>query len=276
MEDGGKNGAADHDASEGVGVIGPVTFGVAFGALAVAGEAILPLLDAGDNTSSDKGDGIDGGAQGELVLLAGGEWLGIPDVAGIEVGEDAEDALFFLNIDLLLGKFDAGKSDADAGAGGGDLELNRRHGVILAGSEKDFGAGVRAKALGGDRNFVGTGRQGGEIEGAGTIGGLGLFCIGEIKSDLGTGDYVSGGVGDGTVDATTGGGDSGFSVQAEAGERAEQNGAEVAAEVSRWNELGQDLFRFYLGWDTWTECEPGQDGDSAAARMAGENGWVEL
>ncbi len=79
------------------------------------------LVDAGGDAGENEGDGIDGGAQGELELLPGAEGRGVPDVAGVEVGDGAEDALLLLDLELLGGDLVLGEG-LDGGADGGKFE----------------------------------------------------------------------------------------------------------------------------------------------------------
>ena len=62
----------------------------------------MRLLDARGDTRGEEGDGIDSDLYRELELLLAGEGRRIGDVADVEVGEDADDALLYLGADLLF------------------------------------------------------------------------------------------------------------------------------------------------------------------------------
>ena len=64
----------------------------------------MPLLDARGDAGGEEGDRVDGDFDGQLEFLFASERGCVGDVADVEVGEDAEDALFYFGADLLLGE----------------------------------------------------------------------------------------------------------------------------------------------------------------------------
>ena len=99
--------AADERAGDQVGVRRAVAFGVALRALAVSAGGVGSLLNSCDDSGDCKVDGIDGASPGELKFLFGGERSGIGNVADIEIGDHAEDALLFLGFELFFSHFEA-------------------------------------------------------------------------------------------------------------------------------------------------------------------------
>ena len=120
VEDRGQDGSADEATDNDIAEVGAVTPRVAVDAVAVAGMSAAGLLDAGDDAGGDEVDGVRGGAQREVELMLRLEWRGVPEVAGVEVGEYAEGALLDLGVDLLGGDLVFGDCDADVRGGGGD------------------------------------------------------------------------------------------------------------------------------------------------------------
>ncbi len=103
MEDGGKDCASDKGANDGVAVRGGEALCVALGARAIFFEVAVCLLDACNDCRNTNGNGINGGSCGETKLLAGAQGGSIPSVGDVEVWNDAEHALLFLERDLLVG-----------------------------------------------------------------------------------------------------------------------------------------------------------------------------
>src|SRR5215469_1566128 len=79
------------------------SFSVSRGALSVSGKGVPCLFDSRSETYSDKRDGVESISQGQRELLLGVERRGIPDVACIKVGDDADYTLLFLRFLLLSG-----------------------------------------------------------------------------------------------------------------------------------------------------------------------------
>jgi hypothetical protein len=209
LEEGGQDGVSEERSGEEGPVGGGVAFAIALRAFAPTVD-VVGLLDAGGDSVEDERHGIDHGAEGELVFLFGVERLGVGDVADVEVGEDAEDALLFLEIDLSFGYVGAGGGDADVGGGGwGEDDGGEVSG--LAGGE--FTGGLRGgESGGGDGEGEGAGGDGGEVEL--TVGGGGGFCGGKAglgEDDAGVGDGGVVGVGDGAGEGGCGDGCVGLS-----------------------------------------------------------------
>jgi hypothetical protein len=62
------------------------------------------LLDASGDTSGKKSDRVNADLERQLKFLLAGEGRCVRNVVDVEVGEDADDALFYLGADLLLGQ----------------------------------------------------------------------------------------------------------------------------------------------------------------------------
>src|SRR5271156_222465 len=84
-----------------------VALTVALCALDVSAGSVGSLLGSCDDSSDCKIDWINGAAPGELKFLFGAQRSGIRNVADIEIGNDAEDALLFFDLELFFGDFDA-------------------------------------------------------------------------------------------------------------------------------------------------------------------------
>ena len=189
---GGEDGSADHGGDESVGVAGPKALGVTLRALAVSAEAVGGLFDSGDDPGGGEGDGIDVGLPGEREFLASGEWGGVGVVGYVEVGEDAEDALGFFQLQLLFGNLLAGGCDLDIGGCAFDCEHNRIYFKALAGGDGS-GDGLGNESGGGDGEFEGAGSGGGKVEAAVAVG-----CGGDGRSEAGLGEFDMGAFVDGT------------------------------------------------------------------------------
>src|SRR5207245_88004 len=94
--------------------------------------------DAGNNQELRR---IDEGAEGEPVLLPRGHRLRVPDIAGVKVLEDSEDALRLLLLDLGECDLLVVRDHADGGAGR-DSQGDMGKGEGRAGVDDEFGRGV--------------------------------------------------------------------------------------------------------------------------------------
>jgi len=138
--------AGDDSADEGSAVVRSVELPIAAEAGAVFGIGGGGLFNAGAERSGRVEDGIGGGANGELELLAHGERSSVPDVAGVVVGKDAEDALMELVVEFDFGDLLFGEGDGCVGGGAGDGESDFGEFVGLAGFEIDAGDAVGVEA----------------------------------------------------------------------------------------------------------------------------------
>lgn len=188
-EECGEDGAADDAADEDVAVGCSVALAEAFCSVAVAFVLSTGLFFAGDDAGGGEGDGVGGGADGEFELLAGGEGSGVPDEAGVEVGEDAEDALFDLGVDLLFGELLLGDGDRYVGGVGGYGQGDAGKLVALATADLNVRGEEGFKAGRADLDLVGSGGNVGEGEGAVAVGGDDAFF------QAGLGDEGDAGVG---------------------------------------------------------------------------------
>src|SRR5271156_3476142 len=124
--------AADERAGDQVGVRRAVALTVALCALAVSAGSVGSLLGSCDDSSDCKVDWINGTAPGELKFLFGAERSGIRNVADIEIGNDPEDALLFLNFELFFCDFEARHADLNPGDLGREREHDLRKNQSLA------------------------------------------------------------------------------------------------------------------------------------------------
>ena len=122
VEDRWEEGSGEEGADGVVAVSRAVAASVSGGSVAVAGVGVVGLLEAGDGSGHDEGDGVDGGLPGHLELLLRGHGRGVLDVGDVEVGEDGEDALLFLDLDLSGGYIFSRGGDFDGGERGWDGE----------------------------------------------------------------------------------------------------------------------------------------------------------
>ena len=82
-----------------------ITAAIALSALAETRVGITILLNCRSNAGTYKSKRINKGAPGELELLPASERLRIPNVAGVEIRNDAKQALRFLCLYLFMSNF---------------------------------------------------------------------------------------------------------------------------------------------------------------------------
>src|SRR5208282_1231073 len=163
FQKGRQDGGADEGAVDGVGITGAEALAVALCALTISGEVILRLLNSGNASDKDDGEGIENGLPGKLELLPRVERCGIGDVGDIEIGKNAEDTLLLLNLDLLFGNFGLRESDLHVSQTGSNGQRVLRERVDLPRTQ-----GSRECLIGesgcGDGEMEGAGRDVGERE----------------------------------------------------------------------------------------------------------------
>jgi len=208
MEERVEQNAGDDAADEGTAVVGAVALEVAADAGAVFRVIVSGERDASADAGGGKEDGISSGADGELELLAHGERRGVPDVAGVEVGKNAEDALMELVVELGFGNLLFGDGDCGIGGGASDGESDFGEFVRIPGLEGDVVDAIGFKARRANRDDVGAGEEIGKTEVAEGIGGdlLGFFgrsseALGE---DMSIGDETALNIADDAGDAAMG------------------------------------------------------------------------
>jgi len=141
-----KQNAGNNAADESTAVVRGVKLKVAAGAGAIFGVGSGGVLNAGADASGAEEDWIGSGTDGELELLAHGEWSSVPDVAGVVVGKDAEDALMQFVVKLDFGDLLFGECDGGVGGGAGDGKSDFGKLVGLAGFEMDIGDAIGLEA----------------------------------------------------------------------------------------------------------------------------------
>ena len=97
------------------------------------------LLGGGSYTYAEKSDRIEGDLGGELKLQLRCERRGILIIGYIEIGDQAEDALLLLDLDLLGCDLLGGITYCHRGHRHRDLELAALHDYVLAWLEHDLG-----------------------------------------------------------------------------------------------------------------------------------------
>jgi hypothetical protein len=201
LEEDGQERVAEHVSGEEGAIVGGVAFAIALRALSPVVD-IVGLLGSGGDSIHQKRHGVDQRSEGELILLFRSERHGFGDVADVEVGEDAEDALLLFHVDLGFGDVGLRRGDADVGGGGGAErdcgEVESFGGVefaqCLLGREPCSGDGEPERA-GRDAEEGETAVGGGDSD-LGRVGGL------DDERDAGCGDGVAVAVGDEAGDGT--------------------------------------------------------------------------
>ena len=74
--------------------------------LPISTQTAIRLLNSGNGPSQREVNGVDCRLPGKLELLFRVQRCRIGDIADVEVGNEAQHALLFLDFDLLLGHFD--------------------------------------------------------------------------------------------------------------------------------------------------------------------------
>ncbi len=113
LQEGGQERVADECPVEGVGVVGSGAFEVAAGTPVIALMGVVDFGVSGEEEGSAEVIGVERAAEGEAELLAGGEGDCLSAEDGVEVGDDAEDALRLLGLEFSLSL----KAEAFAGLG---------------------------------------------------------------------------------------------------------------------------------------------------------------
>src|SRR4029077_6149087 len=100
------------------------------------------LVDGGKSSHPNDGNGIEEGLGGQLELQLCRERHDVAIIAHVEIGDEAENALLLLDLDLLGGDLLEGSNRRSHGYCGerlGDTELADRQDCVLAGLEHDGG-----------------------------------------------------------------------------------------------------------------------------------------
>ena len=103
MQDGGQDGAADHDVGQSVGIVGAETLSICFTALPEV-VVVARLIDASQEGGAEESDGIRRGLESESELQLRCEWHGVAIIDRVEVGDETQDALLLLSLFLLSGE----------------------------------------------------------------------------------------------------------------------------------------------------------------------------
>ena len=100
FENRGHDGAYDKGSSEDVRIRRAEALGISLRSVSVRPPPISRLINPGQHANRDNRDPVARRFPGKLEFLLRGERSGIGNVGDIEIGDDPEDALFFLLFDL--------------------------------------------------------------------------------------------------------------------------------------------------------------------------------
>ena len=77
-------------------------FGVALYAVAVTGQGVGSLLNAGNGAADEEAGWVEDGLAGELKLLSRGERGCVPIVCDEEIGDEADETLMLFDVNLCF------------------------------------------------------------------------------------------------------------------------------------------------------------------------------
>src|SRR6185437_10595004 len=127
----GKYCAPDHDVAETIGGIGAIPLTETFRTL-TEGGGITCLLDPRKERDSESGDRIGGDFERESEFQLSGERSGLRIIDHIEVRDDAQNALCFLDLDLFRRNLFRGLGHVHRGACQFNLQANVGYDLELA------------------------------------------------------------------------------------------------------------------------------------------------
>src|SRR5258708_39409134 len=152
-----QDGASENDVGKAAGIAGAIALSVTLRTLAVVRD-VSCLVDGGNQTYPDESNGIEGDLGGELELQLRRERRGALIISDVEIGDDAENSLVLLCLDLLGGDLLGGSSrriHSYCGKRLCDIELGARQDCVLAGLEDDGGGDPVCKSRSTDGDGVG-------------------------------------------------------------------------------------------------------------------------
>src|SRR5258707_6679209 len=102
MQDGGQDGAADHNVGQTVGIVGAETLTICLPTLPVV-VVVARLIEASQEGGAEESDGVRRGLKSESELQLRCQWHGVAIIDRVEVGDETQDALLLLRLFLLSG-----------------------------------------------------------------------------------------------------------------------------------------------------------------------------
>ena len=103
MKKGRKGGARQQAVAHFVAKVSSIALGVSCSPLSVRGVFVGRLFDTSADAGGEENDRIEDRARRQTEFLPDGHRRRIPNVAGVEVGDEAEEPLMLLEMDLLFG-----------------------------------------------------------------------------------------------------------------------------------------------------------------------------
>src|SRR5262249_48092784 len=134
-ENGGKHSATKKCADRNVSVGCAKALAVSRCPLPVPTERVLRLLDSRNKTDAREGEWIQIRSPRELNFLFCVERSGIGFVGDVKIGNQAEDALFFLLLNFFLGDFHRRNGDTNFRSLGGQRKGNLWNGIGFTGMQ---------------------------------------------------------------------------------------------------------------------------------------------
>ena len=152
-----QNGSANHNVGKAVSGASAQALPIALRTLNIVWD-VCSLLDAGKCSYPDDGDRIGGHFERKLELQLRRERLGIAIIDDVEIGDNAENTLLLLHLDLLGSDLLGGINNIYRGLHLCDLESAVSQDYTLSWLEDDLGRGPVRKSLGADGDVIGGSR----------------------------------------------------------------------------------------------------------------------
>src|SRR6202008_3834413 len=102
MQDGGKDGTPNHDIGQTICIGCAETLAIAFRPLLIVVEFGC-LIKASHHGGAEKGNGVNRGLESQVKLQLRWKRYRVAVIDDVEVGDEAQDALLLLHLDLLPG-----------------------------------------------------------------------------------------------------------------------------------------------------------------------------
>jgi len=148
------------------------------------------LIDGGQHTGSDDGNGIEGSLCGEVKLQLCRERLWVAIIDDVEIGKEAENTLVLFGMDLLGSDFLGVVDDGYRSVQLRHFELAAGQDQVLAGSDGDCRGSPIVESFGADADGIGSCGEVLEFKVSAVVGHdfTGLRQSGAFQDDGGTGD----------------------------------------------------------------------------------------
>src|SRR5215471_6829220 len=165
-----QDGAPDHNVGYRVSSSRAKAFAVSLHSLLIIGS-ITRLVDACKDSYPKNRERISGSFEREPKLQLCGEWRWTGFINDVEIGDHAEDALRFLNLDFLRGNLLLRVNHIHGGRDFRDMEFGVVKDQILARIQDNIGRVPIGKVWGGNTHMIGSGVELLELEEAIVVGG---------------------------------------------------------------------------------------------------------